>query len=137
VLTAVVIASAVEPAARWFARYKVPRVPAVILVYACAVLVFAGVFYFFVPPLLDEASRFTSALPQYLEATNVERGSIVSKLPEIISLRELVEQAKETFSGVSGSAFEMPHLWRHLQLYYYCCYIVLFSGARGRNCQFP
>ena len=107
VLTAVVVASAVEPAARWFARYKIPRVPAVILVYACVTLVFAGIFYFFAPPLLNEASSFTSALPQYIETTaSAEGGGIVSRLPEIISLKELVSQAKDIFSGASGGAFE-------------------------------
>jgi len=30
VLTAVVIASAIEPAVRWFKRYNVPRLPAVV-----------------------------------------------------------------------------------------------------------
>ena len=42
VLTAVVIASAVEPLINWFHRYKVKRLFAVIITYVCVVLIFSG-----------------------------------------------------------------------------------------------
>jgi len=116
VLTAVVIASSVEPAAKWFAKYKIPRVPAVIFVYASVIALFIGVFYFFIPPLLDEASKFASVLPQYIESASVTdklTGSdlsgaqkIVGGLSDSISLKDLILQAKNTVTGFSGGAFE-------------------------------
>ena len=44
VLTAVVIASAIDPAVKWFGRFRVSRVPAVILVYFLVATVFIGIF---------------------------------------------------------------------------------------------
>ncbi len=116
VLTAVVIASSVEPATKWFARYKIPRVPAVIFVYAIVAALFIGVFYFFMPPLLDEASTLASTLPQYLESVSVTdkltgenlsgAQKIVGGLSNTISLKELILQAKNTITGFSGGALE-------------------------------
>lgn len=71
VLTAVVLASAIEPLTQWVMRRHVPRVLAVVLIYLCAVLLISSFFYFFLPPLASEASSFFKALPTYLETLNV------------------------------------------------------------------
>lgn len=63
VLTAIVIASAAEPATRWFLRWGVPRLPGALMVYAGALLFLGGFFYVFIPPLLDEAGHFLTTLP--------------------------------------------------------------------------
>ncbi len=115
-LTAVVIASSVEPAAKWFAKYKIPRVPAVIFVYAGVTILFIGIFYFFIPPLLDEASKVASVLPQYIESASTTdkltgdslsgAQKIVGGLSGAISLKDFILQAKETISGFSGGIFE-------------------------------
>jgi len=68
VLTAIVIASAVEPATKWCMRYKIPRVVAVLLIYIIIAGAFFGVFYLFIPPILEEASGLFSTLPQYINA---------------------------------------------------------------------
>lgn len=68
VLTAVVLASAFEPLIKWFAKYKVRRLFAVIITYVCVVLVFSGLLYFFIPPVLDEASTLLSNAPKYLDS---------------------------------------------------------------------
>ena len=46
VLLAVIIASAIEPGAKWFLRRGVPRVLAVLLIYFVAVMILVIVFYF-------------------------------------------------------------------------------------------
>lgn len=71
VLTAIIIASAIEPGVAFFIRYRVPRFFAAILVY---VLVFGSVFaliYYFFPPIIADATGFFSAAPKYLDALNV------------------------------------------------------------------
>jgi predicted PurR-regulated permease PerM len=68
VLTAVVIASAVEPLINWFSHYKVKRIFAVIITYLCVVIVFSGLLYFFIPPVLKEASNLLSNAPKYLDS---------------------------------------------------------------------
>lgn len=68
VLTAVVIASAIEPAVRSLCRRRIPRTISVILVYALLFGLFFSVFYFFVPSLFEEISSFVASLPSYIEA---------------------------------------------------------------------
>jgi predicted PurR-regulated permease PerM len=68
VLTSVVIASAIEPIINWFGKYKIKRIFAVITTYLCLVLVFSGLLYFFIPPVLEEASNLLSSAPQYLNS---------------------------------------------------------------------
>lgn len=67
VLTAVIIASAFEPLVKWFGKYKVKRVFAVIISYITVLAIFAGLIYSFVPSLLDEASSLLSSAPKYLD----------------------------------------------------------------------
>ncbi len=71
VLTAIVIASAIEPQIAFFIRQNIPRFAAALLVY---VLVFGSVFcllYFFFPPIIADATNFLSAMPRYLDIINV------------------------------------------------------------------
>src|SRR3989344_171910 len=104
ILTAVVIASAVEPGAQWFMRYRVPRLPAVILIYFAVGAVLFGLFYFLVPSLLSDTAAFLSKLPEYF-------GSIdLSKLLE----NPTFEGSRQTITGISetltarGPLFPFP-----------------------------
>jgi len=70
VLTAIVIASAIEPGVTFFIRYRIPRFIAALLVY---VFVFGSVFailYLFFPPIIADAAGFLSVMPQYLDTIN-------------------------------------------------------------------
>lgn len=71
VLTAIVIASAIEPGVEWFAKYKFPRVLAVILMYLAVFGSFFGLIYYLVPPILDDAQGFIISVPQYLDTLNL------------------------------------------------------------------
>ncbi|MFA6519808.1 MAG: AI-2E family transporter [Candidatus Paceibacterota bacterium] len=74
VLTAIVIASAIEPLVAFFIRRHIPRFVAALLVY---VLVFGSVFsllYFFFPPIIADAAGFISAMPKYLDTINATSG---------------------------------------------------------------
>ena len=62
-LTAVVVASAVGPAANWFAKFKIPRVFAVLLVYVAAFSIIAGTLFFFLPPLFGDFSDIAFTIP--------------------------------------------------------------------------
>lgn len=67
VVTAIVIASAIEPGVGAFVRRKIPRILAVLLMY---VLIFGTIFstvYFFFPPILEDAGNFVSVGAQYLD----------------------------------------------------------------------
>ena len=57
-LTSVVIASAIEPATRWFAKYRIPRIPAVIFVYVFIVAFIVMVLYLFIPRFSMSSQAF-------------------------------------------------------------------------------
>ncbi|MFZ3043742.1 MAG: AI-2E family transporter [Minisyncoccia bacterium] len=70
VVTAIVIASAIEPGIAFFIRHRIPRFISVLLVY---VLVFGAIFillFFFFPPIIADAAGFLAAMPQYLDTIN-------------------------------------------------------------------
>lgn len=68
ILLSVVIASAVDPAARWFSKYKIPRVPAVLIVYFISFLILSAAFYIIIPTLFSEISAFAGEAPSFLES---------------------------------------------------------------------
>ena len=114
VLTAIVIASAIEPAVRFFTRYHIPRIAGVLLVYLTVIFALLGVFYFFMPPVLSDLSNFLGILPQYLDTfeasnplTNNSFFPLVSnQLGDSFSLRDIIEGVRISVSNVSEGLFK-------------------------------
>ena len=71
VVTAVVIASAIEPGVTAFRKWRVPRVLAVTIMYLLVFGSFFGLIYFFFPPILSDTQNFLSIVPQYLNTLNL------------------------------------------------------------------
>ncbi len=71
ILVAIILATAIEPITLFFKKYRIARVPAVMITYGAFLGLFFGVFYFFIPTVLDETSTFLSQLPKYLESTKI------------------------------------------------------------------
>lgn len=116
ILTSVVIASALEPATRWLMKFRLPRAIAVILLFLVFFTIFAGIFYFFLPPLLDDISGFISTVPDYLESFSFNSSSSLSSLfgPQgviddlsgaTLSPKEFISELKSTFFDFSGGIF--------------------------------
>ena len=80
-LTAVVVASAVDPAASWFGRLKVPRVLAVLLVYLIAFSIIAGTLFFFVPPLFEDISDFAFNIPAQINTLINDNPTLIRVIP--------------------------------------------------------
>ncbi|HVM73313.1 MAG TPA: AI-2E family transporter [Candidatus Paceibacterota bacterium] len=70
VLTAIVIASAIEPGIGFLRKRKIPRTIAVILLYLFLLSVFFVIFYFFLPSLFGDIANFINALPGYIQTLN-------------------------------------------------------------------
>lgn len=66
ILTAVVIASAIEPLIQWLERRHIPRVPGVLSIYVGMAAIAAGIFYFLIPPLVDDVSSLIAQAPEYI-----------------------------------------------------------------------
>lgn len=116
-LAAVVVASSIEPATKWFARHKVRRLPAVILIYGILVLLLAGFFLFFVPSLLNETITYLNNLPQNISINDLwspisdsglfgNTSAVNSLTQHTFSIREVVSALREVISGTSEGAFK-------------------------------
>jgi len=106
ILTAVVIASSVEPMTKWFVRHKIPRLLAVILIYLIAFVSIAGLFFLMIPPLLDEVSNLMTTFPQYFSSTWISDSLGSSGLPTEFSLKEVVTEFRDSITGATGSFFQ-------------------------------
>lgn len=71
VITAVVIASAIEPGIAFFMRYRFPRIMAVLVMYLAVFGSLFSVVYFMVPPILDDTQSFLVSVPQYVQTINL------------------------------------------------------------------
>lgn len=114
-LTAIVIASAIEPATKWFIQRKIPRTAAVLIVYLIFFTLFFGFFYFFVPPVLIETAGFVSQIPSYLEElnpTSFEYGPILSAAGADTSttITGVLEQVRSALASISQNAFSAASL---------------------------
>ncbi len=94
VLVAIVIASAIEPAARWCGRRKIRRLPAIIGIYVIVALALAGLFVFFVPSLLSEALTYLNNLPDSINFAD-----------STFSIKDFIETTKYAISGTGAGAF--------------------------------
>lgn len=103
VLTAILIASAVEPATRWFKKYRIPRIPAVLIVYLLTGLILAVSFYFLFIPLLNETTSLLKDLPAHLTELDVwnplQDGFLGQSVIRDFSLQEFIGQANLALSG--------------------------------------
>src|SRR3989344_4688853 len=112
VLTAIVIASAMEPAVKRLSQYRISRVFSVLLIYAILILIFALLFYAFVPILLEETSALLSILPAYtstldlsssLEGTQTVRQSVGGGA----YLQSVIDEFRNTLSTTSGGFIQI------------------------------
>lgn len=113
VLTAIVIASAIEPGVAYLVRRRIPRVLAVLLMYVAVFGSLFAVLYFFIPPILADAQGLFSTVPQYLGSLNLPLDS----LPSIDSRSAITNEAQSflktllafqgVFAGSSEGAFRL------------------------------
>lgn len=68
IVTAVILASAIEPGVKMLGRYRVHRILAVLMMYIGIAAVFFAIIYAFVPPIVNEASDITQNLPSMIHS---------------------------------------------------------------------
>lgn len=110
-LTSVVIASSVEPFTRSLARWKMPRILAVVLIYVLAIFILSAAIYFFIPPLFNELSNLADTLPDRFDSFDLfdpnldPLSAITGGLATGISLKDLVVQMQSLIIAESGGLF--------------------------------
>lgn len=105
VLTAVVIASAIEPAIHFLMRWRFPRILAVIAMYALVASIFFTVIFFFIPPVLNDAAMFLSALPATLSSLDIAgftNGLLPNTLVDTLSSADVLRNFSNTLAGSSA-----------------------------------
>lgn len=113
VVVAIVVASAIEPGVHLLMRHKVPRILSVIIIYLTLFAIFFGLFYFFLPSILEDLATFLAALPVYLEAfTRAGAFDAYANIlgvpsPSAISANDIMTSIRSAFdiSGTFGNAF--------------------------------
>lgn len=112
ILSAIVIASAVEPGTRWFAQRRIGRLPAVLAIYIGAAAILVSVFYFFLIPLISESAGLLQDLPAYSQTlstaqTGVNIGSapasnFLGDISNGFSLPAIIDSVNRTLAGFSS-----------------------------------
>lgn len=107
ILTSVVIASAVEPATKWFMRHRIPRPVAVITLYLSILVAVGAVTTIVLPPLASDVKSVINTIPQYIQsvdAADLEKipglSIIFNQLSEQVSSGNLLGQV----GGYAGQA---------------------------------
>lgn len=114
ILTAIVIATALEPAIKWLSGRRVPRIPAVIVLYLLLAIFLVAMVFFLLPPLLNQAVDFLGRLPADLRIIDLKD---LTKSPDILtsnisglsnggSFKDIITQVKEAAGNLSGNFFK-------------------------------
>lgn len=112
-LTAIVIASFVEGGVARLKRYNISRTFSVIMIYFVIMTILAGIFYLFIPLLVDELKTIIDLASRYLPAvshTTISANNtsvILDSLSEQGPLFELVNSSQSLISRVSGNFFDV------------------------------
>lgn len=109
VLTAVVIASAMEPGVHALVRRGVARILAVITMYVVVAGVFFGILFLFVPPVLSDTASFLTSLPETLVSLNfsdVTHGLLPwGSVADTISSADALRSLSSALGDSAGGAF--------------------------------
>ncbi|HVY73155.1 MAG TPA: AI-2E family transporter [Candidatus Paceibacterota bacterium] len=109
VLTAVVIASAMEPGVHGLMRRRVPRILSVIILYAAVIGAFFGIVLLFLPPVLSDTANFVTQLPttlSHLNITDATHGLLPwGNVGEALNSADVLTNLSNSLRGSSGEAF--------------------------------
>ena len=97
VITAIVIASALEPSIAFFIRRGVPRFFSTLLIYMLVLGSLFSLIYFFFPPIIADAISFLSVAPQYLNTL-----SLPSAFPGLTNATDLLGSQQHAQSIINS-----------------------------------
>ncbi len=110
ILTAVVIASGIEPVTRWLERRSIPRTIAVLSIYIIAGGALAFMFYLLAPLLLDDAMGVIEQIPRYTKQFLRDATPLSAYLAPLVPAAESLQNgviftASSIFGGIFQFAF--------------------------------
>jgi len=109
VITAIVLASSIEPAVRFFMRYKIGRIISVLLVYLLIFAFLSVIGVFFLPPILDDAATFLANAPRIFDSIQFtsffSSNSFFGTQFANLGPQQIIQSLQGTFTSLSGSVF--------------------------------
>lgn len=104
---AVIIASAVEPVARWLQQYRIPRILSAAGVYVLALALLSGIVTLLLPPLAEQVTQLAEVLPQLVSHWQ-ERGLLMvgGKTELVGSLQQLLLRFGGSLSVAGFDVFQ-------------------------------
>lgn len=117
ILTSIVIASFIESAVLRFKKYIKNRALLVFLIYLVCGSVLFGIFYVFIPVLVNEVSAIAGEVGKYVsggpildtfQGTTInDAKNVVTSISKNVSLPEIINQTKNFAAGFSGGFFSV------------------------------
>ncbi len=114
-LAGVVIASAVEPLVKWFMRYGIGRLFAVLIIYVSLLGLAVFSFFSLFTPLVKEISMFLSALPDYLASAELwkplQSVGILESAPAAVQNLSAHLSISDIAANLNRTATDTGSLW--------------------------
>ena len=115
VVSAVVIASAVEPLVRRMGKWRIHRVVAAVIIYLILAAIIAGLLVFFMPLLVNDTISFLASVPRQISLSDIwspiqdfgiNIGPSSTSAISTISLSDLVGGLQSAITGTTAGAFK-------------------------------
>jgi predicted PurR-regulated permease PerM len=106
VITAVVLASAIEPGARFFEKHRIPRALGVFSIYIGIALILGVLFYVFFPILLSDISGLINNLPEYASSLSVWNPlGEFETINNFFSFKQMIELVNSGLANITAGFF--------------------------------
>lgn len=102
-LTATILATAIEPITKLLIRKKIPRVFSVIIIYLTIISSLAAISYVFIPPLINDTASIVRTIPEYV--TELSQSDRFTQFPALSNFVEEItsfENSKDWTNLVGG-----------------------------------
>ena len=102
-LTALLVASSIEPVTKSLMRRGIPRVVSVVILYVTGIIALVGIVLFFVPAFIGDVMGVAQVLPSYLdkaELWNPTSGGLGTFIPKGLTTAEI----QQNIIGVASNA---------------------------------
>ncbi len=115
-ISAVVIASVIEPGTRWLTRRGIQRAFSATIMYVGIVAVITAIFAFIIPPLFSETAAAINGLPKYVKTIDIFNPltkdayksvkTFFPDIPSTVAVGDLAGYVASSISEFSGGLFD-------------------------------
>lgn len=108
ILTALIIASAIDPSVDWLQKFRIPRSVAVLILFLAGAALFTLIAVLFVPIVGDQLSGIAQSYPSYVERLNSELAfvsSLASQYGISFDIQSALGSVTSSFGSAAGGVF--------------------------------